>query len=66
MDVEVLNILMQFVQSFGMSGVFLFLFFQERRGHEQTRQFYRNDLREIAGFHRNQRSGEIDNLANST
>lgn len=38
------------VQSVGLWAVFLYLYLSEKRAHELTRESYRRDLREVAGF----------------
>jgi len=46
---QVLNI----VQSAGMWVVFLYLYVSEKKSHNETREQYRKDLREISGLRQN-------------
>jgi len=43
---QILNI----VQSAGMWVVFLYLYISEKKSHNETREQYRKDLREISGL----------------
>ena len=38
------------VQNVSLGGIFFFLYYREKIAHENTRQLYREDLREISGF----------------
>jgi hypothetical protein len=49
MDSDI-SMLMDLVQTFGTWAIFLYLFVQERRAHDETRREYRDDLRNIAGM----------------
>jgi len=54
-ELESLTTILDLIQSFGIWVVFFWLYVQSERNHESTRQAYRHDLREIAGFHGNVR-----------
>jgi len=50
MENEVVAVIEGLVQTVGMWGVFAVLFLQERKAHDNTRQKWNDDLREIAGL----------------
>lgn len=50
---ELIKNLLDLVQSFGIWIVFMYLYINEKKAHEQTRVEYRQDLREIAGLRQN-------------
>ena len=52
-DLQIVQMILDIVQSVGVSGAVLFLYVSEKRSHEETRRQYRADLREIAGFQAN-------------
>jgi len=45
--------LMNLIQDFGMWMVFAWLYVQEKKAHQTTREQYRDDLREIANLRSN-------------
>jgi hypothetical protein len=45
-----MSIFMDFAQTFGTWAIFLYLFVQERKAHDETRREYRNDLRAVVGL----------------
>lgn len=49
MENELLQIV-ELIGQFGFSVVFLYLFVREMNSHETTREYYRKDLRQMAGF----------------
>jgi len=52
-EIDTFKTIIDLIQSFGIWIVFFWLYYNEKRAHEETRQQYRNDLREVAGFHAN-------------
>jgi hypothetical protein len=48
-----LSLIIDLARELGGYIVFLALFLRERQDHNQTREDYRNDLREVAGMRRN-------------
>jgi len=47
---DLVTVLSELIQTVGMWAVFAVLFLQERKAHNDTRQLWNDDLREIAGL----------------
>ena len=45
-----LQVITSMIGDVGIWVAFLYLFIDERKGHERTREAYRDDLRSAAGF----------------
>jgi len=54
------EVLMSIVQSVGMWAVFAWLYITERKAHDETRQRWLDDLRDVAGLKASLRR-EMDN-----
>lgn len=52
-EIEMVTTVLDLIQSFGFWIVFFWLYYSEKKSHEDTRKQYRNDLREVAGFNAN-------------
>ncbi len=50
MEAELIDVLSGLVSSVGMWAVFAYLYINEKRAHELTRNRYYDDLRTIAGM----------------
>lgn len=52
-EMELLNQIRALVQDFGIWIIFAWLYIQEKKAHQLTRDQYREDLREIANLRSN-------------
>lgn len=52
-EIEIVNQIRALIQDFGIWAVFFYLYVQEKKAHQLTRDQYREDLREIANLRQN-------------
>lgn len=50
MNADAIGQILSMVSQFGWAAVFLYLYVNEKKSHEETRRLYRDDLRDMAGL----------------